>query len=175
MATIIIKKKRKLVTPEPSTTSTPAKKLSLKPKPKESPKKKIETKKNETSKAELTPEQRTYINNAKAINAKIKSIKRAKRWLMDTWPKVFDYDDFKPLAIGINKIVAEQYRQDRDNGKDLGFGWKHLATSLDRWVKKKAYIEALKTGTHRYNLDGTQSEEILEEHRVSDRQKDKKS
>ncbi|MCC3841223.1 ProQ/FINO family protein [Vibrio parahaemolyticus] len=168
MATIIIKKKRKLVTPEPTATKPPAKKLSLKPKKEQAPKSAPPASDNPQ---ELTPEQRTYINNAQAINAKVKSIKRARRWLIETWPEAFNALDVKPLAIGINKAIGEQYRQDRDNGKELGFGWKHVAISIDRWVKKKSYLEALSTGTHRYNLDGSQGDEILEEHRSSPRRK----
>ncbi len=71
-------------------------------------------------------------------------------------PHLFD-SIVQPLALGAYRQIRDAYGE-RISAREL-------SAFLTSWVKTKRYAETLAKGTHRYNLDGSQSEPVSEEHR----------
>jgi hypothetical protein len=73
----------------------------------------------------------------------------------ERWPVLFDPDHPLPLAIGIHKQL----------GPVLGI--KRAARLLEWWCRAwRPYGEAVARGGQRYNLDGSEAEEITEQARI---------
>ncbi|MCC4238158.1 ProQ/FinO family protein [Vibrio anguillarum] len=152
MATIIVKKRKTLSLPDMASDKPPAKTLTLKPKAKAAPKAK-----------KPTGEELNEAHNAEQTRLRQERIKKAKEWLISSWPELFDPQNTKPLGLTVGKSIQAEYSQAKKDGLD--FGWVHVSTALARWVRHSKYAKALKTATHRYNLDGTQAEEIKDDER----------
>ena len=148
MTTIIVKKRKKLSLPDRAVDKTSSKTLTLKPKNKEK---------------ELTGEEKTRINNERQTQERLERIEKAKQWLITNWPRLFDQENIRPLGLTVGNSLKEAYAQEREKG--LGFRWNHISVVLSRWVRQKKYTKALKNETHRYNLDGSQAEEIQDAER----------
>ena len=151
MATIIIKKRKILSLPNTASDKPPAKTLTLKPKAALKDKK-------------LTGKELNEAHNAEQTRLRQERIKRAKKWLINNWPELFDPQNIKPLGLTVGKSIQAEYSQAKKDGLD--FGWLHVSAAIARWVRHSKYTKALKTATHRYNLDGTQAEEIKESERI---------
>jgi hypothetical protein len=71
----------------------------------------------------------------------------------DRFPVLFDAVRPRPLAIGVDKQLAELIGADR------------AGCLLDWWTQWPAYIAAVAAGGRRFHLDGTEAGEISDEHR----------
>lgn len=105
---------------------------------------------------ELEVEQRKIRNgNAKAC----------RKWLMSTFPFLFDPKNPKPLALGIIKDIKKAHAE--CGGVDaLGFG-SHLSVSrvLHRWTRDHRYLKALcQEGAVRFNLLGEPVGPVSDDH-----------
>jgi len=83
---------------------------------------------------------------------------RYREYLVQSYPEVFNLAHPKPLAIRIRSVLIKA-RPD----------WaSHAAVrlALYQWTSQRSYQQAIARGGSRYNLDGTQAEEILPEHRA---------
>lgn len=100
---------------------------------------------------------------AEAIEARLKRYSNAGRWIKATWPEVFDYDDPKPLAVGIDKQIYKAMEEATEAGEELDFSRKNMRKVLMEWTNRWKYKNALETYSHRYNLDGTESGPVFEE------------
>ncbi|TKG00940.1 hypothetical protein FCV67_22700 [Vibrio sp. F13] len=166
MATIIVKKRKTLSLPDKATDKPqpPAKKITLKPKQTKEPKDKVKV---------PTGEELNKIHNAEQTRLRQERIKKAKEWMIISWPELFDHHNTKPLGLTVGKSIQAVYSTQKN---ELEFGWLHVSAALARWVRHAKYAKALKTATHRYNLDGTQAEELQENERTPrEWQKDKKN
>ncbi len=75
--------------------------------------------------------------------------------LAERYPAVFGAE-VRPLAIGIDVAIAAE----------TGIATHLLGAALHRWTCRDAYLTAIATGTHRYNLDGSQAAELTAETRA---------
>jgi sRNA-binding protein len=67
---------------------------------------------------------------------------------------VFDAEHPLPLAIGVNKPLAE------------ALGKLRAKRLLEWWTRHPAYKAAVAAGGKRYHLDGAEAGEVSEEHRA---------
>lgn len=76
-------------------------------------------------------------------------------WIMTSWPEVFDKENIKPLAIGIDDEIREAHRM-AGGVEVLKFGsCKPVKKFLGGWVKRKGYLKAMAhDGSQRFNLSG---------------------
>ena len=85
--------------------------------------------------------------------------RRYTQHLVENYPDVFNPDSPKPLKLGIRKKLFKTRPE-----------WvtkKALDRTLCNWTKRRAYLQALAAGGHRYNLDGTPAGEISAEHQAN--------
>jgi ProP effector len=66
------------------------------------------------------------------------------------------FHEFKPLSIGIDKQLLAQ---------DAGLSRKLLRLALGTHTHSFRYLKSMEKATHRFNLDGSQGNEVPEEHR----------
>ena len=88
-----------------------------------------------------------------------------RKWLTSTFPKVFNMDEPKPLAIGIADEIKAAYLA-AGGLEVLGFGY-HLPVRrvLTKWVRHRLYHEAMtQEGAMRHNLKGQPVEPVSDEH-----------
>lgn len=180
MATIITKKRRTLVLPKKTGDQADAQPSTKKAKAeaKKQPQLKVKA---EPEKKELTGEERNNRHNAKQAKERNKRLAKAKQWLLSSWPELFDPKNVRPLGLTVGKSVQAAYSNDKREKGELGFGWIHVSTNIARWIRSKKYTEIMQTAVHRYNLDGSQAEEIQDHERAprqwenAVRQKEKQS
>ena len=77
--------------------------------------------------------------------------------LKDLQEKFSVFGECQPLAIGIDKQLFAQ-RPDVSR--------KMLRTALGIHTNSLRYLKAMEKGTARFNLDGSQADEVTEKHRV---------
>lgn len=79
---------------------------------------------------------------------------RTKSWLESTYPNAFNFNNPKPLKMGIRKelLLASSPYSKRQVNKCLGV-----------YCSTKAYLEAITLGEWRYDLNGAQVEPITQE------------
>jgi sRNA-binding protein len=70
---------------------------------------------------------------------------QAQAVMAEKWPHLFSFP--VPLKVGIHK--------DFPPAGERPLSSKQFNTFLYYWVRQPGYIEALKTGKHRYGLDGS--------------------
>ena len=99
--------------------------------------------------ANLTKEER---------NAYYDEVKRVFNLLYTMFPNLFHGKGLMPpLARGIDEQIAEYFPQiDRAV----------LNGALKKHTQRRAYLASLTVATHRFNLDGSQAEEIEARHKV---------
>lgn len=79
------------------------------------------------------------------------------RTLLKTLQENFQvFRDFQPLAIGIDKQL---------HAADASLNRKALRLALGMHTNSYRYLKSMEKATQRFNLDGTASAEVLEEHR----------
>jgi len=83
---------------------------------------------------------------------------RAAQWMRREYPELFTAGNVRPLAIGIQKDLAEARPE---NVSHLG-----ISRALARWVQQSAYQQALAAeGARRFNLDGSDAGPVSDDHR----------
>ena len=91
-----------------------------------------------------------------------KEKKPKKRNLITEWcekyPDCFSRENPKPLKIGIHKDIVAEMGDASLEGE--------ISQALKKYVSKDVYLEARKAGGSRYDLEGKESGEVSEEHRV---------
>ena len=91
----------------------------------------------------------------KTDRAKAKELfNKTKTWIESTYPDAFNFNNPKPLKIGVRKellLVSSPYSK-RQVNKCLGV-----------YCSTKAYLEAIILGEWRYDLNGAQVEPITQE------------
>jgi len=77
------------------------------------------------------------------------------------WPQVFNKDQVKPLAIGVDKKAIV----------DNHFTLPEARLFLSYWTKRREYAEAIMSNDTRFNLDGTTSTPLTNRDRIIYRKK----
>jgi len=84
-----------------------------------------------------------------------------KNWLEATYPKAFDFQNPIPLKKGIRKELM---------AKDSPFSGVQLHKVLKAYARSNLYLKAVIKCQWRHDLDGEQTEEILEEEKKYSKQ-----
>jgi ProP effector len=87
--------------------------------------------------------------------------KEMKNWLEATYPKAFDFQNPIPLKKGIRKELM---------AKDSPFSGVQLHKVLKAYARSNLYLKAVVKCQWRHDLDGEQTEEILEEEKKYSKQ-----
>jgi len=95
-----------------------------------------------------------------AQKKKREGIKTALRWLYEKFPACFNPKDLKPLKLNIDKDLYLLLKQEGAPSKS------QLRNALAYYTRNIHYLEAVIKGTHRYDLEGNQREEITAEQKV---------
>ena len=117
----------------------------------------------------LSPETQEKLLKLKALseeNAKMSDQEKADRtnakelfyktkyWLESTYPNAFNFNNPKPLKMGVRKellLASSPYSK------------RHVNKCLGVYCSTKAYLEAITLGDWRYDLNGAQVEPITQE------------
>lgn len=90
---------------------------------------------------------------------KFSNSKEVIAFLAETFPACFSLKgQAKPLKIGIFQDLAERLNDDERVSKTL------LRSTLRHYTNSWRYLESVKQGAHRVDLDGNQGEQIEQEH-----------
>jgi len=81
------------------------------------------------------------------------NFKEVKHWLETTYPKAFNFQNRIPLKKGIRQELL---------AKGSPFSEAQLCNALTGYVRNDSYLKAVIEGQWRYDLNGEQAEEILE-------------
>lgn len=91
---------------------------------------------------------------------KKKAIKETLTWLYEHFPDCFNLETLKPLKLNIDKDIYPYLEQEGALSKiKVRVALKYYTSNLD-------YLKALINGTHRYDLEGQQIEEITQEQKA---------
>ena len=115
----------------------------------------------------LSPEKTAEIKALKSLSKKphldkpitTDDIKKALKWLMDSYPTLFSEKRNKPLKEGIDKDIFEKQV---DN---LPFSKGVIRKAIGFYVHHPLYLENIIGGTSRYNLQGESSGIVEESHK----------
>lgn len=88
-------------------------------------------------------------------NESQKFLQQAKDWLMATYPKVINWDNPKPLAIGIHRKI---------NWTTCPVGTRQRKKALQVYTNSIAYQSAILGNHLRYDLEGNPIEAVTPEH-----------
>jgi ProP effector len=80
----------------------------------------------------------------------------AKAWVVQTFPKAFDFKNPKPLKIGIQKDLVSL---------EAPFSRTQRRNVLNAYIHGSRYLISIVDGHWRYNLNGDPVEEISQEHK----------
>lgn len=72
-------------------------------------------------------------------------LRELRKALHEAYPTIFDYNEPKPLAIGIHKDIWQVFPQ---------YSHKIIRLFLTTWVKDPRYLAAILKHPHRFNLEG---------------------
>lgn len=81
----------------------------------------------------------------------------AKSWLQKTFPKAFDFQEPKPLKVGIHHDIL---------GLEAPISHTQRARAIRAYVGSPGYLKAVANGQWRYDLNGEPVEEILQEQKT---------
>jgi sRNA-binding protein len=88
---------------------------------------------------------------------KRKAQRKELRMLLNaTYPEVFNFENPKPLAIGIDRIIKSIFPQ---------FSHKTLKFFMNKWVQHPKYLKSLLASEQRVDLDNQASSPITEVHK----------
>lgn len=115
--------------------------------------------------AQATQERALHTNNQKheekeAQQKKKEGIKTALKWLYEQFPLSFNLKDIKPLKLHIDKDIYP-YLEKKGSPSKI-----KIRLALKYYTQNVHYLKALKSGTHRYDLEGHQGEEITVEQKT---------
>ncbi|MBN9344248.1 MAG: ProQ/FinO family protein [Candidatus Paracaedimonas acanthamoebae] len=96
-------------------------------------------------------------NEREAKQKKREEIKVALRWLYEQFPACFNPKDLKPLKLNIDKDLFSFLEKENSPSKVK------LRDALTYFTSNVHYLKAIINGTHRYDLNGQQAEEITQE------------
>lgn len=92
-------------------------------------------------------------------NQKLKDVNEVIAYLAEKFPKCFSVKgDAKPLKIGIFKDIAEKTDEDTQVSRT------QLRQALRRYTASWRYLESVKVGVARIDIDGAEGELIEQEH-----------
>lgn len=94
-----------------------------------------------------------------AKQKKKEETKVALRWLYEQFPACFNPTDLKPLKLNIDKCLYPFLEKEGSPSKAK------LRNALTYYTSNIHYLKAILDGTHRYDLEGQQVEEITQEQR----------
>lgn len=94
-----------------------------------------------------------------AKQKKKEEIKVALRWLYEQFPACFNPEDLKPLKLNIDKDLFSFLEKENSPSKVK------LRDALTYFTSNVYYLRTIINGTHRYDLDGQQVQEITQEQR----------
>ncbi|MFA1646554.1 MAG: ProQ/FINO family protein, partial [Enterobacteriaceae bacterium] len=66
------------------------------------------------------------------------------------WPELFDLEDVKPLAIGIDEVLYADARQ-----RELKISYEVIQRGIKRYCQKQSYHQAMLTAEYRRGLGGS--------------------
>jgi ProP effector len=89
------------------------------------------------------------------------NFKEVKKWLEATYPKAFDFQNPIPLKKGIRQEIM---------AKDFPFSKVQLRNGLNAYARSNPYLKAIIQHQWRHDLNGKQTEEILEEEKKYSKQ-----
>lgn len=92
-----------------------------------------------------------------AQKKKRKGIKTALRWLYEKFPVCFNPKDLKPLKLNIDKDLYLLLKQEGALSKS------QLRDALAYYTRNIDYLKTVINGTHRYDLEGQQVQEITQD------------
>jgi sRNA-binding protein len=88
----------------------------------------------------------------------VKGYREARKWLTQTYPKLFKFGVYRPLAIGIRSQIME--------AAPLGMR-RHIHLALYRYTHDDLYLlEMRRSNAMRFGLDGVPVEPVDVEHRA---------
>ena len=105
----------------------------------------------------------------KAQKKKKEEIKAALKWLYEKFPLCFNPKEIKPLKLHIDKDISSFL------GKENSPSKVKLKDALTYYTSNIHYLKAVIKGTHRYDLEGTQGEEITAEQKAYAQEKYEKT
>ncbi|HGJ5857239.1 ProQ/FINO family protein [Arsenophonus nasoniae] len=109
------------------------------------------------------PKQEPQKALSKAERAKKNRAKRLKvgkefiETIMATWPNAFNFDDPKPLKVGISQDIRKESKE-----QNLGFPSFKIAAALNFYIEREAYRKAILDSRNRFDLNGQVCGEITE-------------
>lgn len=87
-------------------------------------------------------------------------IKTALKWLYEQFPLTFNPKNIKPLKLHIDKDIYPYLEKENGPSKIK------IRLALKYYTQNVHYLKALISGTHRYDLEGHQGEEITQEQKT---------
>ena len=91
-----------------------------------------------------------------ARQKKREGIKVTLAWLYEQFPSCFNQNELKPLKLNIDKDLLPFLEKENSPSKAK------LRDALTYYTNNIHYLKAVINGTHRYDLDGQQVEEITQ-------------
>jgi hypothetical protein len=104
-----------------------------------------------------------------AKKKKKEAIKATLTWLYEQFPSCFSQDELKPLKLNINKDLFSFLEKKQAPSKAK------LRDALTFYTNNIHYLEAVMNGTHRYDLEGNQVQEITQEQKAYAQEKFEKT
>jgi hypothetical protein len=119
-------------------------------------------------------EKQQELNEQKKKEREIKQKKREETkitlaWLYEEFPSCFNPKEIKPLKINIDKDLFPFLEKEQAPSKAK------LRDALTYYTNNIHYLETVIKGTHRYDLEGNQGEEITAEQKVYTQEKFEKT
>jgi ProP effector len=78
-------------------------------------------------------------------------------WMRATWPAAFSRP-VRPLALGVGAAILAAAPETIPH--------KRVDGALRHWVRSALYLQSVKAGVRRVNLDGSDAGEVTQEHRA---------
>ena len=97
-------------------------------------------------------------NNVKdyySMSLKKDAKKESAKILEERWPNLFNYDDPKPVIVGLTGFILKQAKDQEEKAL--------LRRALGHYFRRVKYTYCVINNTHRYDLDGNISSEITVE------------
>ena len=109
----------------------------------------------QTEKATIEPQEKSAQENEDRAKAK-ERFNEAKAWLELTYPNAFNFNEPKPLKLGIERDLLDPSSPCSKN---------QLRKCLRVYCASRGYLKAIVEGNWRYDLNGEKVEEIIQEHK----------
>ena len=94
---------------------------------------------------------------AAPVNQAPSAVPEARALLQKLQTDSITFREFKPVAIGIDKVIAERYPE---------FSRRVVRIAMRQYTASTRYLKSLEKAAFRYDFDGNEAGEVPEDHRT---------